>query len=254
MRAPPPALPDNRLRRTLDDALADVHPAWQPLLGRWRNGPEGRRLARFLTSRQMAGADIVPRQPFRALHTLAPEQVRVVILGQDPYHGPGQAEGLAFSVPDGVPVPPSLRNIRTELVRSLDIGLPAAGSLAGWVEQGVLLLNTALTVELGRAASHARQGWEALTDEIIQYLSNGARPMVFMLWGAHAHATFDRAGAGQARHLVLKANHPSPLSACRPPVPFIGCDHFRLATDWLAQREGRDRRQLDWSAMRGCVL
>jgi uracil-DNA glycosylase len=156
----------------------------------------------------------------------------VVILGQDPYHGRGQAEGLAFSVAPGVALPPSLRNIFKELQRDLGTPPPAfpqpGGSLVKWARNGVLLLNTTLTVEEGQPASHAGQGWEVLTDAVIRHVAQGSRPVVFMLWGAHAQAK--RAVIPPDRgHLVLCANHPSPLSALRPPVPFIGCGHFGQA-------------------------
>ena len=204
---------------------------------------------RFLQARLDAGASIFPPQPLRALELTPPERVRVVILGQDPYHGRGQAEGLAFSVPPGVPLPPSLRNIFKELVRDLGVPAPAfprpGGSLAGWSRQGVLLLNTCLTVEEGRAGSHAGQGWEQLTDALIAQVARGSRPIVFMLWGAHAQSkqALIAANSGPNRgpdhsHLVLLANHPSPLSATRGPRPFIGCGHFGAA------RAFRDRQGL----------
>ncbi len=156
----------------------------------------------------------------------------MVILGQDPYHGPGQAQGLAFSVPQGCKVPPSLRNILTE--RAADLG-PAAGpgpvdSLEAWARQGVLLLNTCLTVEAGQPASHANQGWEVLTTAIVEAVAAQSRPCAFLLWGAHAQALGLQI---PAHHRVFKANHPSPLSARRPPQPFIGCRHFSAANQWL---------------------
>jgi uracil-DNA glycosylase len=159
------------------------------------------------------------------------EAVRVVILGQDPYHGPGQAEGLAFSVAPGVRPPPSLRNIFKELQRDLGLPPPTSGSLVRWAEQGVLLLNTCLTVEQAAPASHAGQGWEVLTDDLIKACSADLNPKVFLLWGAHAQRKASLIDGG--RHLVLSANHPSPLSASRAPAPFIGCGHFREANGWL---------------------
>jgi uracil-DNA glycosylase len=164
--------------------------------------------------------------------------VRVVILGQDPYHGRGQAEGLAFSVAPGVAFPPSLRNIFKELERDLGTPTPVfpnpGGSLINWATHGVLLLNTCLTVEEGQAASHSGKGWEVLTDSVIRHLSGLGRPLVFMLWGAHAQGK--RALVDTGRHKVMLANHPSPLSALRPPLPFIGCGHFGQARAW---REGQ---------------
>jgi uracil-DNA glycosylase len=184
-----------------------------------------------------AGKMVYPPAPFRAL-TLTPlSQVRVVILGQDPYHGPGQAEGLAFSVSHGVRLPPSLRNIFKELQRSLGLPAPVHGSLERWARQGVLLLNTCLTVEAGQAASHARWGWASLTDALVSSVAKSQHPVVFMLWGAHAQAKKQLIDAvdPQGRHLILQANHPSPLSAMRPPVPFIGCGHFLQANAFWAR-------------------
>lgn len=200
---------------------------------------EGRCLQDFLAERTAAGAKIYPPQPLRAL-TLTPfDAVRVVILGQDPYHGAGQAHGLAFSVPDGVKPPPSLRNILAEVAR--DLGqTPRGNPLPHWARQGVLLLNAVLTVEDGAPGSHAGKGWEILTARLIDALAADAQPKVFMLWGAHAQA---RASGVRAPHLVLQANHPSPLSARRPPLPFIGCAHFSQANEFLA---ARGRGTIDW--------
>lgn len=214
---------------------------WQSVLQPFWASATGQKLARFVQARLQAGAEIYPAQPLRALELTPLSEVSVVILGQDPYHGPGQAEGLAFSVPDGVKLPPSLRNIFQELVRDLGGELPVSGSLQGWASQGVLLLNTSLTVEQGAPASHARQGWETLTDALIAACSAHESPKVFLLWGAHAQS---KAGLIDGRrHLVLQANHPSPLSARRPPVPFIGCGHFGQALRWL---EKNSRKNLHW--------
>jgi uracil-DNA glycosylase len=164
-----------------------------------------------------------------------------VILGQDPYHGAGQAMGLAFSVPPATRVPPSLRNIFKELAADLGHERPAHGSLEDWASQGVLLLNTSLTVEEGSAASHAKIGWEQVTSDLIAFASKSSPAAVFMLWGNHARAKaplIDR-----ARHLVLEAAHPSPLSARR----FIGCRHFSQANSFLA---ARGRGAIDWSLAR----
>lgn len=226
------------------DQLSSANPAdwpvaagWQPLADDFFAGAAGQRLQGFLRQRLDEGAVIFPPQPLRALELTPPEDVRVVILGQDPYHGRGQAEGLAFSVAPGVPFPPSLRNIFKELER--DLGTPPprfpqpGGSLVKWGRNGVLLLNTGLTVEEGQPASHAGRGWEVLTDAIIRHVAQHDRPKVFMLWGSHAQSK--RALIDGTRHLVLTANHPSPLSALRPPVPFIGCGHFSKARDWRDQ-------------------
>lgn len=209
---------------------------WRPVVETWATSPAGQRLQAFLAERQAAGATIYPPEPLRAL-TLTPlSQTRVVILGQDPYHGPGQAEGLSFSVPPGVPLPPSLRNIFKEIQRDLGRPFPPNGSLVRWAEGGTLLLNAVLTVEDGRPASHANQGWEALTDAIIKVAAEDPAPKVFMLWGSYAQAKAPLIEAAQQDHLVLKANHPSPLSALKPPRPFIGCGHFSLARAWLEER------------------
>lgn len=225
---------------------------WQPLVARFLGSEPASRLGRFMTGRLQAGATIFPPQPFRALALTPLSTVRVVIVGQDPYHGPGQAEGLAFSVPPGVKPPPSLRNIFKELAReagtrepgSTPKPFPTGGSLGHWARQGVLLLNTCLTVEQGQPASHANQGWEVLTDSIIQAVLENGRPVVFMLWGAHAQKLLPmvRAGGeagdgatGRGIHLALTANHPSPLSAMRPPQPFITCGHFSRANAFLRQ-------------------
>ncbi len=219
--------------------VAAVRSDWQPVLHSFSASPAGQQLQAFLHQRLCAGAVIYPPQPFRALELTALREVRVVILGQDPYHGAGQAEGLAFSVAHGVKIPPSLRNIFKE--RQRDLGLPPSehGSLQSWARQGVLLLNTTLSVEDGQPASHARQGWEALTDALISACAAKPEPLVFMLWGAHAQAKQSLIAAHNAlgRHLVLTANHPSPLSALRAPAPFIGCGHFGAAQRFLQQLE-----------------
>jgi uracil-DNA glycosylase len=192
-------------------------------------------LVAFLNRRLFEKAVIFPPQPLRAMMLTPPEAVRVVILGQDPYHGRGQAEGLAFSVSPGVAVPPSLRNIFKELQRDLGTPPPAlplpGGSLVNWAENGVLLLNTCLTVEEGHPASHAKRGWERLTDTIIHHISEHHQNVVFMLWGAHAQSKLEL--IDPVRHQILSANHPSPLSARRAPLPFIGCGHFSIAREWL---------------------
>lgn len=224
---------DDQLRQA-DPALWAVADGWRPVVEAFFASVAGQTLRGFLDQRLQAGAVVFPPHPLRALELTPPEAVRVVILGQDPYHGRGQAEGLAFSVAPGVPLPPSLRNIFKELQRDLGTPPPAfpspGGSLAGWARQGVLLLNTCLTVEEGQPASHSGKGWEVLTDAIIRHVSDHARPSVFMLWGSHAQAKRPLIDAG--RHLVLTANHPSPLSALRPPAPFIGCGHFSQARAW----------------------
>lgn len=201
---------------------------------------KGRELDAYLRERIAAGAVIYPPRPLRALEVTPLADVRAVILGQDPYHGPGQAEGLAFSVPDGVKVPPSLRNIYRELNCKGGAAMPTNGSLLHWARRGVLLLNAVLTVEDGRPGSHAKRGWEHLTDAVLCEVAAHCSPCVYLLWGAHAQAKkklISEAASAAARDvLVLEANHPSPLSARRPPVPFLGCGHFRIAREWLSAR------------------
>lgn len=240
----PPELPDaaEKLQAWAPESWP-VAPDWQPTVQAFLASPAGHALAQQLQQRLEAGATVYPSQPWRALELTPLASVRVVVLGQDPYHGPGQAEGLAFSVAPGVKVPPSLRNIFKELAR--DFAQPAVatrrnGSLVGWARQGVLLLNTCLTVEQGAAASHARLGWEALTNAVVAACNHEGPSKVFLLWGAHAQA---RAGLLDARHLVLQANHPSPLSALRLPQPFIGCGHFGQANRWLV---AQGQRPVDW--------
>jgi uracil-DNA glycosylase len=217
---------------------------WRPVVQAWHDSPAGQALVRAVDARLAAGGVIYPADPLRALRSTALADTRVVILGQDPYHGPGQAEGLAFSVPAGVPLPPSLRNIAKELQRDLGCALPLSGSLQAWAGQGVLLLNTCLTVEQGQAGSHARLGWQALTDALVAAAAAAPQPKVFLLWGVHAQAQAGRiAAAGGEAHAVLMANHPSPLSALRPPVPFIGCGHFGQANRLL---RARGRGEIRW--------
>ena len=215
-----------------------IAPDWQPVVSRFLSSEPAQGLGRFVQGRLAQGAVIYPPQPFCALKLTALERIKVVILGQDPYHGPGQAQGLAFSVAPGMRLPPSLRNIFKEIARDFVAGktqIPVNGSLQGWAQQGVLLLNTCMTVEQGKPASHSKQGWEVLTDAIIQAVAASRRPVVFMLWGAHAQTKRDLLvdAAGQRTSLVLTANHPSPLSALRPPQPFIGCGHFGAANTFL---------------------
>ena len=225
------------LQRT---ALGD----WQDLVSAWQGSEAGRALVAAVDQRVAAGALVYPAQVFRALELTPLAQTRVLILGQDPYHGPGQAEGLAFSVPPGQRPPPSLRNIFKELERDLGQPPPASASLAAWCCRGVLLLNTTLTVEDGQAGSHAKLGWQALTDAVVSALAEDRRPKVFMLWGAHAQAQAPRLAAAGGPHRVLLANHPSPLAALRPPRPFIGCGHFGQASALLAEA---GRGPLDWA-------
>jgi uracil-DNA glycosylase len=234
---PPVPAGNNRLERPLSRCFDDVPRTWRGVTDTFRESATGRALIEFVDARVAGGAVVYPARVFHALDLTPPERVRIVILGQDPYHGPGQAQGLAFSVPVGQRVPPSLRNIHKELAADVGVQRHSNGDLSAWAAQGVLLLNTTLTVEDGQPQSHARQGWETLTDALITHVSQVAGPCVFMLWGAPAQRKSALIDA--ARHLVLTANHPSPLSALRPPQPFLGCGHFSKACDWLAhQRPG----------------
>ena len=217
-----------------DPASWLIAPGWQGLTDDFFASRAGVSLLSFLCERLANQAVIFPPQPLRALALTPPDAVRVVILGQDPYHARGQAEGLAFSVAPGVALPPSLRNIFKEIQRDLGTPPPTfpvpGGSLAKWAQNGVLLLNTCLTVEEGQPACHAKRGWEHLTDAIIRHVSEHQQNVVFMLWGAHAQGKRELIDAN--RHKILLANHPSPLSALRPPLPFIGCGHFSVARAW----------------------
>lgn len=225
--------------------LSHLDPAWRALVQNFLSRESGQALSARLSQAIQADAVVYPPDPFRALVLTPLDDVRAVILGQDPYHGPGQAEGLAFSVPDGVRIPPSLSNIFKELQASLGRAPSRHGSLHSWAKQGVLLLNTCLTVEQGQPASHARWGWEGLTDALVAAVAQSQQPVVFMLWGAHAQAKkgLIQASAGSDRHLVLEANHPSPLSAMRPPAPFLGCGHFAMANAFLQQHF---KKAIDW--------
>ena len=225
-----------------DDRLTSANRRDWPTSGGWASvvapfwaSSVGQSLQAFLAGRLAAGAVVYPPEPLRALALADPAEVRVVILGQDPYHGAGQAEGLAFSVAPGVAPPPSLRNIQAEIQRDVGSPAPTSGSLVRWAEQGVLLLNTCLTVEEGQPASHAGRGWEVLTDALIRHCSDSGGDKAFLLWGAHAQKKLQLLDGG--RHLVLSANHPSPLSARRGPVPFIGCGHFGAVNAWLSARQ-----------------
>ena len=226
--------PGGGLREPLAEAFARVPPAWKGVTDAFLRSETGQRLAHFVDQRVAAGAVVYPEDVLRALALTAPDEVRVVILGQDPYHGAGQAQGLAFSVAAGNRPPPSLRNILTEV--GTDTGSPSQcrDDLSGWARQGVLLLNSVLTVEEGRPHSHAGRGWEALTDALLAQVAAGPDPVVCLLWGAAARAKQAWLEEG-GRHRVLACNHPSPLSARRGPEPFIGCRHFSRGNALLAE-------------------
>lgn len=190
----------------------------------------------FVLSEKEKGKDIFPSNDniFRAIELTPLENVKVVILGQDPYHGEGQAHGLSFSVQKGVRVPPSLKNIYKELKDDIGMTPPNHGFLEGWAKQGVLLLNTTLTVEKGKPASHKGCGWEEFTDMVIREVNKLDHPVVFMLWGSHAQKKSDMVDVH--KNCILKAAHPSPFSAYRG---FLGCKHFSKANDFL-KKNGQD--------------
>lgn len=194
----------------------------------------------FLKSEAQAKKVIYPKGAdiFNAFNLTPLSQVKVVMLGQDPYHGPGQAHGLCFSVQDGVALPPSLRNIFKEIQDDLKVKIPSSGNLTKWAQQGVLLLNTVLTVERGKAASHRGRGWEQFTDKVIEVLNSRQDPIVFVLWGSFAQS---KAAMIKAPHKILKAPHPSPLSAHRG---FMGCKHFSKVNEIL---KGWGKEPIDWS-------
>jgi uracil-DNA glycosylase len=220
-----------------------VPPSWRSALSPVLATPDAQGLFGFLTDEAAAGKAIYPpRELWLAALELTPlDAVKVVILGQDPYHGAGQAHGLAFSVRDGVKMPPSLVNIYKEMQADLGIAPARQGNLSAWARQGVLLLNNALTVEEGRAGSHQKRGWEAITDACVAAVAAGPDPCVFILWGAHAQKKASRvAGLHDGRHLVLESPHPSPLSAY---AGFFGSHPFSKANAFL---ESHSRGAIDW--------
>ena len=226
--------------------MSETIPAsWRPVLEPVLATPEARRLGGWLKAEESAGKQVFPPRGTRlaALALTALEDVRCVILGQDPYHGPGQAHGLAFSVKAGVRPPPSLVNIFKELEADLGLPRPATGDLTSWAQQGVLLLNNTLTVEAGQAGSHAGRGWDAVTDACVAAVAARSEPTVFILWGSHAKKKASRVPAlGRAgHHLVLTSAHPSPLSALNG---FFGSRPFSQTNEFL---EANGRGAIDWS-------
>ncbi|GGC81118.1 uracil-DNA glycosylase [Marinobacter halophilus] len=214
---------------------------WDEWLADEFRQPYLQQLAEFLAAEERAGKTLFPerRHCFNALNSTPLEQVKVVILGQDPYHGPGQAHGLCFSVRPGVPTPPSLVNIFKEIQQDLGIAAPDHGCLQLWAEQGVLLLNAVLTVEQSNAGAHQGKGWETFTDRVIETVNQYRQGVVFLLWGSYARKKgriIDR-----KRHLVLEGPHPSPLSAYRG---FFGCQHFSQANQRLEQQ---GQSPVDWA-------
>lgn len=225
----------------LSPALARVHPAWKTVLRQPAIAAKLAEIDRQLCQQQQDGKTLFPPPPqvFNALSFAAPADVKVVILGQDPYHGDGEAMGLSFSVPEGVRVPPSLRNIYKELAADLGLGVPASGDLSHWAQQGVLLLNSVLTVERDKAGSHGKLGWQMVSDALIDAVNRDNAGCVFLLWGNWAHTKAERIDT--SRHLVLTAAHPSPLSASRG---FHGCRHFSQVNAWLI---ARGRQPVRWA-------
>ena len=206
--------------------------SWKAALQDEFDKPYMRALGEFLRAEKAAGKVIFPPGPliFNALNSTPLAQMKVVIIGQDPYHGPGQAHGLCFSVQPGVPAPPSLVNIYKELKRDLNIEIPSHGCLQSWADQGVLMLNTTMTVERANANAHAGKGWQFFTDRVIEIVSEHQPHLVFLLWGAHAQSKQKLIDA--TKHLVLTSVHPSPLSAYRG---FLGCGHFSRTNKYLEQ-------------------
>lgn len=224
-------------------AAEAVPESWRPAIEPVLATREARRLGGFLKAEEAAGKRIYPPRGsrLRALELTPLDRVKVVILGQDPYHGAGQAHGLCFSVPEGVKTPPSLLNVYKEIESDLGIPMPRHGNLERWASQGVLLLNNSLTVEEGRAGSHQQLGWEPITDAAVAAVAERDEPSVFLLWGSHARNKAARVpGLMGGRHLVLTAAHPSPLSAHSG---FFGCRHFSRANEFL---EANGRGAIDW--------
>ncbi|BEV72780.1 uracil-DNA glycosylase [Paludibacterium sp. THUN1379] len=224
----------------LSPAIERVEPAWRAILDRPAVRTALHSLDQQLSARQQAGHLIYPARDniFRALSFSGPESVRVVILGQDPYHGAGEAMGLSFSVSPGVKIPPSLRNIYKELARDTDRPLRKQGDLTDWARQGVLLLNSVLTVEADQAGSHGKLGWQTVTTALLDAVNTLNPGCVFLLWGNWARSQAER--IDQQRHLVLQAAHPSPLSASRG---FMQCGHFSQANQWL---QAQGQAAIDW--------
>lgn len=225
----------------MSDDRIQLEPSWKAHVGDYLQRDDMRALSEFLRQRKAARAHIYPPGPqiFAAFDATPFDAVKVVVLGQDPYHGAGQAHGLCFSVLPGVPVPPSLDNIFKEILRDLGIARPDHGYLMPWAQQGVLLLNAVLTVDEGRAGAHQGKGWEGFTDHVIDVLNREREGLVFLLWGSYAQAKGKVIDT--RKHRVLKTTHPSPLSAHRG---FLGSKHFSATNDYLV-RQGQSA--IDWS-------
>ena len=217
---------------TIQHKSIQLEESWKSRLINEFNAPYMNELKSFLLQEKQAGKHVFPpgEEIFSAFNTTVFDNVKVVILGQDPYHGDHQAHGLSFSVKPGIAVPPSLRNIYAELKSDVHFNPPQHGFLKQWAEQGVLLLNAVLTVERGMAASHRNRGWERFTDKVIELLAQERENLVFLLWGSYAQKK--AAGVDRKKHLVLQAPHPSPLSAHRG---FLGCRHFSKTNQYLTE-------------------
>ncbi|MEM6396306.1 MAG: uracil-DNA glycosylase [Bacteroidota bacterium] len=218
-----------------------IHPSWKAALKEEFKQPYFQALTQFIKSEKATGKAVYPPGSliFNAYDTTPLEKVKVVILGQDPYHNPGQAMGLSFSVPRGVTIPPSLRNIYKEINTSLDLAVPRHGDLTNWAQQGVFLLNAMLTVVKNKPLSHAKSGWQNFTDATIRAISREREGVVFMLWGSFARKK--KVLIDEEKHLILESAHPSPLSASRG---FFGNEHFKKANEYLAE-QGQEK--IDWT-------
>lgn len=219
-----------------ESAAIKLDQDWLNVVGDEFHQPYMTKLKEFLQQEKAAGRIIYPKgaEIFNALNTTPFDQIKVVILGQDPYHGPNQAHGLSFSVRKGVPLPPSLMNIYKEIEQEFNIKMPRTGDLTSWAKQGVLLLNATLTVQQANAGSHQRKGWEEFTDAVIRAVNEKHQHVVYMLWGSYAQKK--GAFVDHTHNLVLQAPHPSPLSAHRG---FLGCGHFKKANEYL-EKHGRE--------------
>lgn len=226
----------NQIKLPLQSHIDELPDTWRAILNQTHIKNTLDNINHSLIDLQKNGAVIFPTNPFKVFNLVPLEKIKVVIIGQDPYHTPDLAHGLAFSVPSHCKCPPSLRNIFKELSRQYPDSLSSnANDLTSWAMQGVLLINAVLTVEQGKAASHANLGWQTITDCLIQNIAKQSHAKVFMLWGAYAQQKepLIQQASTTENNLILKSNHPSPLSAARPPLPFIGCGHFDIANQWL---------------------
>lgn len=224
-----------------DQKKIDLHPSWLQHLAPEFDAPYMQQLKQFLLQEKAAGKVIYPasKDMFNAFNSTPLDKVKVVIIGQDPYHGPGQAHGLCFSVQPGVAIPPSLQNIFKEQQNDLGVPYPKQGYLQSWAEQGVLLLNATLSVEQGKAGSHQGRGWEIFTDKAIHLVGRETEGVVFLLWGSYAQKKAEL--IDDSKHLILKAPHPSPLSAHRG---FLGCKHFSKTNQYLNQQ---NKTPINWA-------